>query len=313
MPKKTIVLIVGLALAAGAYFAGTSALERRLRRAIQEAGVTVQDVSVRLAWASLLRGRPGVELSLTAPELSLRWSKGSLTGFSLKPLRSSRAGRVPVVQLHVEKGRISLLDQTVSPEVAWEVRDLALAARADWKSGPCVFEGTGALADGMAGGKGRLKLDGSAVLPRGPVDASVSLTHGRVGELAPYLRQVLGTAPSRGTVEVASRVTLHGGVLMSKNDVSASGVGFPTDEPTVLGPDGNRLVQLLRSPDGKVSLSFVMTGEVGKGLDWSDLAAGAMREAIQQAMARGIQRVLSDTEQQPVEEAVRKGLDSLGR
>lgn len=312
MSKKAIALIIGLAVAGAAYAAGTSALEKRLRRAVEEAGIAVQGVSVRPAWASLLRGRVGLELDLAAPELSLRWSQGQLLGLALDPLRSYRAGRIPVVQLRVREGNLSLLDQTVSPEVPWEVRHFALVGQADWRTGRCTFEGVGSLADGNVE-KGELKLQGSAVLPHGPMDAEVFLVHQQVGELAPYLRQVLGTAPSQGAAEVTSRVTLHGGVLMSRNDVSVSGVVFPTDEATVLGPDGNRLVQLLRGPEGEIRLSFIMTGELGKGLDWSDLAAGAMREAVQQAMARGIQRVLSDTEQQPVEEAVRKGLDSLGR
>ena len=49
-------------------------------------------------------------------------------------------------------------------------------------------------------------------------------------------------------------------------------------------------------------------------MDWSDLAAGAMREAMRQAMSRSIQQVLSDTEQnKPVEELMRKKLDTLDR
>ena len=313
MSKKILILIVGLVVAAGAYASAVSALEKRMARAVREAGIAVQAVSVRPAWGSLLRGHLGAELELKAPEISLRWSKENLSGLTLKPLRAVRGGGIPVVQLRVWEGKASLLDQTVSPEVAWEFERLALTAQFDWKSRKCVFEGTGALVGDGAGEKGHLKVDGSAVLPRGPVDATVRLTHGQAGDLAPYVRQVLGAAPSHGAVEVVSRVTLHGGVLMTHNDVTATGLTFPTNEPTVLGPDGNRLVQLLLDREGKTHLGFIVTGEVGKGLDWSDLAAGAMREAVQQAMARGIQRVLTDTEQQPVEDAVRRGLDSLGR
>lgn len=311
--KRTFWVVIGIAVVGVAYAAGTSALEKRCRRAVQQAGIAVQGVSVRPAWASLLRGRVGAELELAAPELSLRWSKGSLSGLALGSLRACRWGRVPIVQLRVRQGKVSLLDQTVGPEVTWEIQRLVLSAQADWRTGRCAFDGAGSLGDGAPPGKGDLKLQGSAVLPWGPVDAVITLSHGEVGDLAPYLRQVLGTAPDRGMAQVQSRVTLHGGVLVAQNNVTAARVVFPTSDPTVLGPDGNRLVQLLKGPEGTVQLSFIVTGELGKGLDWSDLAAAAMREALQQAMARGIQRVLSDTEQQPVEEAVRKGLDSLGR
>lgn len=312
MSKKIVVLISGLiAVAAGAYVAGTSALERRLGSAVREAGVSVQDVSVRPAWGSLLRGRFGAELVLNAPELTLRWSKeNGISGLSAKSLAAVRGGKIPVVQIRVREGKASLLDQTVSPEVPWDFNRLAFTAQIDWPARRCAFKGNGALAGPGGSEKGRLQAEGSAVLPGGPVDATLHLAHGEAGDLAPYIRQVLGVAPSRGKAEVTSRVTLHQGVLMTHNEVTAMGVVFPPNETTVLGPDGNQLVQLLQDGEGKMRLSFLVTGEIGKGLDWSDLAAGAMRESVQQAMARGIQRVLTDTEQQPVEDAVRHELDS---
>ncbi len=175
------------------------------------------------------------------------------------------------------------------------------------------FTLSGRLEDGQGGSLGRFSARGT-FFKEGPVDAEVSFTGANLENLAPYLRQVLGVAPSGGAMEMRTRLTLYRGVLMAHNEVSASGVVFSGNEPTTLGPDGNRLVELLKDREGKVHLSFVVAGKLGQKMDWSDLAAGAMREAMRQAMSRSIQQVLTDTEQRrPVEELLRKKLDTLDR
>ena len=162
--------------------------------------------------------------------------------------------------------------------------------------------------------QGRFQAEGTYLIGEGPIDAQISLQYGDLANLAPYLRKVLGTALARGSMEMVSRLTVCQEVLMAHNDVTANGVLFSDNQPTTLGLDGNRLVELLKDREGKVHLSFIVAGKLGQNLDWSDLAAGAMREAMRQAMSRSIQQVLSDTEQQkPVEELMRKKLDTLDR
>ena len=175
------------------------------------------------------------------------------------------------------------------------------------------FTLSGSIEDGRGGSLGRFSAQGT-FFKESPVDADVSLTGANLENLAPYLRQVLGVAPSRGRMEMQTRLTLYRGVLMAHNEVAATGVAFSGNEPTTLGPDGNRLVELLKDREGKVHLSFIVAGKLGEKMDWSDLAAGAMREAMRQAMSRSIQQVLTDTEQRkPVEERLRNKLDTLDR
>ena len=95
--------------------------------------------------------------------------------------------------------------------------------------------------------------------------------------------------------------------------LTGQGVFFPSREPTVLGPDGNRLVSFIKDRDGVVHLDFIVKGTLGQPLDWTGLTTGTLREAIRQAMARNIQKVLNETEQKPVEEEIRSQMDSLGR
>ena len=170
--------------------------------------------------------------------------------------------------------------------------------------------------DWLTGQEGLLgSFDGKGTyLREGPVDADVTLTCGNLVALASYLREGLGSAPSAGRMRMETHLTVHMGVLMAHNEVTAAGVVFPGNAPTTLGLDGNRLVELLRDPEGKVHLSFIVSGKLGEKLNWSDLTAGAMREAMRQAMSRSIQRVLNETEQKkPVEELLRNKLDSLDR
>ena len=103
-------------------------------------------------------------------------------------------------------------------------------------------------------------------------------------------------------------------ILVAETDLTARNVVFPTEEPTLLGPTGNHLVKLLKDSSGEVHLHFVVKGTLGEKLDWSDLVSSAVREAMRQAVSRGIQKVMKDSEElKPVEELIRKGLESLGR
>ncbi len=175
------------------------------------------------------------------------------------------------------------------------------------------FSLSGRLEDGQGKKLGGVNAQGTYLIG-GPIDAEVALTYDDLGDLAPYLRKVLGSAPARGSMEMQTRLTVHEGVLMAHNDVTATGVAFAGNEPTTLGPAGNRLLELLRDKEGKVHLSFIVAGKLGGEMDWSDLSAGAMRDAMRQAMSRSIQQVLTDTEQnKPVEELLRRKLDSLDR
>ena len=179
--------------------------------------------------------------------------------------------------------------------------------------GQRAFALEGRLADGRGGELGKVSVRGGYIR-NGPLDAEVTVDYADIVKLSSYLEKILGTAPIRGSMRMETRLTLHQGVLMTRNEVEAAGVAFSGNVPTTLGPDGNRLVELLRDPQGKVHLTFIVAGKPGEKMDWSDLAAGAMREAMRQAMSHSIQRVLSETEQQkPVEELMRKKLDTLDR
>ena len=80
----------------------------------------------------------------------------------------------------------------------------------------------------------------------------------------------------------------------------------------MLGPSGNKLVEMLQEKDGKVHLSFAVEGKAGPGFDWQGTISSKVQEALRQAMSRSILKSLGDSEQN-VGEHVRKGIESLGR
>lgn len=274
----------------------------------------IDAIHARLLTSAWGQGQPGGEVEIIHPQLYMEWTR------EVKALTEMGGGSpvvvvsgIPVAQARVRDGEITFIDRLAVPNVFWNLRAISFAMRPGSSPREQEFALSGRLDDRNGRPSGTVEARGTS-FPGGPIDAVVKLSYGDLVELAPYLRRVLGTAPSRGAVEVETRLTLHQGVLMAHNDLTATGVLFSDNQPTTLGPDGNRLVELLKDQEGKIHLSFIVAGTPGKKMDWSDLAAGAMREAMRQAMSRSIQQVLSDTEQsKPVEELMRRQLDTLDR
>ncbi len=273
--------------------------------------LSVEQLEIQVALGSVFNGRPALALEIVQPQFSIPWNrqvrevlrKGGIPGGVQPP--------VPIASMRIRDGRIRVVDEDVVPPVRWDFRGLqaALEARSDRHY---TFQISGELE-----GQGQTQLGDLAAegdfFPAGPMEAKIKLNHEKVGLLAPYLRKILGTTPDQGTLQLSSQFTVHEGVLMSHHEVTAAHVRFPNDQPTTLGLEGNRLVELLADREGKVHLSFMVNGRMDGELDGSDLAAGAMREALRQAMARSIQRTLDAAQQQPLEERLRKQMDSLGR
>jgi hypothetical protein len=203
----------------------------------------------------------------------------------------------------------------VQPEVTCILRDTAVSlGRAPHPGVVYVYSAIGSLEGLSRQALGMVQVRGMSHLPDGPTEVEVSVKHGALQQIAPYVRRVLGTAPSQGSLELKAKVTAHAGMVVSETQLTSSHLAFATDEPTVIGPTGNRLVELLQDSKGLISLSFIVQGHGGQPLDWSDLAAGALREAMQQALARGIQRLLADVEERkPVEDWIQRQMESLGR
>ena len=288
-------------------------LEVPAGRGEDRAPLKIDRIQARLTTSAWGQGQPGGEVEIIHPQLYIEWTREAkiLTEMGGGPIVV--ASGTPIAQARISDGEITFIDRLAVPNVFWNLRAVSFALQPGTRPREQEFSLSGRLDDRNGHPLGTVEARGTS-FPGGPLDADVTLSYGDVAELAPYLRRVLGTAPSRGAVQVETRLTFHQGVLMAHNDVTATGVLFSDNQPTTLGPDGNRLVELLKDREGKIHLSFIVAGKPGEKMDWSDLAAGAMREAMRQAMSRSIQQVLTDTDpDKPVEELMRKKLDSLDR
>jgi len=274
---------------------------------------SVEEIRVRVSGAALASGRIGAELEMVRPKIYTEWTRETRDYLQYLGLVRSEGASIEMTGFRIREGDLTLVDRTVIPNFWWRLRDTSLEVHPGPGEGRYRFRLSAALQTEAGEPTGTIQAEGS-FFPRGPVDAKVLLTHERIQDLAPYLQPALGTGPGQGRIGLETRLTVLQGVLMAHNEVSAEGVAFPTEEPTTLGPDGNRLARMLADREGKIHLSFVVSGKLGQKMDWSDLAAGALHEAMRQAMMRSIQNVLGEKEQkQPVGEEVRKGLESLGR
>ena len=282
-------------------------------------GISVETMSLRLPFSSTLQGRTGPELELVGPRLTAaRDSEGGL----LLPIQMAPQGgasaqpqALPFSRLRIREGRLSFIDQAVHPEVTWVLKDLTVDLSPGPRLGGYSLAASASLETGANEVVGRLQVEGE-ILPDAALptyEGKITISHEKIWHLAPYIRPVLGASPSEGACIFETNISLQEGRIIAQNTLQAKGVRFPTEEPTVLGPNGNKLVSLLKDSDGSIQLSFVVMGKLGEKLNWNDLMAAALRQAMRQAMTRSIQKVLTDTEVKPVEELIRKGLESLGR
>ncbi len=288
-------------------------------RGERTAPLSADAIQVNLLTGALLQGSPGVALDIQAPKLRMDWNqqvrKLLAAAGPISLGQGTQAGAVALKRVTIRDGQLIFLDQTVVPEVPWIFQGMDLSVTSGTIKEQRLFSAAGELGGPSADILGRIQLEGST-LPQGPGEIKLSLGHQKIRILAPYIRKVLGTAPHRGSVELESRITFDAtkGLIIAENELTANGIHFPDDQPTRLGPDGNRLAELLSDPEGNIHLGFVVTGKRGEPLDWSDLVAGALRQAMRQALARGIRDALVDSEQvKPLEDLIQKGIESLGR
>lgn len=346
MRVKFVLWIIGIGLLVGVYVSGVAKVRQQMEAALSDAfgrkatfqsaamtfplGVRLIDVSIpagagmessvsarrveaRLDLWMLLKGQPRLDLELEG--LKLLVERDTQKSLHL-PLHSSGLGKIrelPLARLRLKDCRIILIDRAVSPLVFCDLQDLNLTMKSSRKPEIWSYSASGSIQGESGRPVGRLEAEGE--LYRSPLsEATVSVRYQRLEQLSAYLRWILGAAPSRGSLQMTSSLRFLGGELLSDNQIEAAGVVFPTDEPTTLGPSGNRLVDLLRDSQGVVRLSFTVRGRLGERLDWSNLMEATLREALQQALARNIQKTLTEAEPpRSMEEAIRRGMESLGR
>lgn len=300
--------------------------------------VSAQQVAARLSFLSFLRGQPGFDLELTKPVFFFKrdprglWNVAAASGSGTTSIwpesgqrgnvaaspsaapGGSKASAVALSSLRIRDGKLTFVDGTVAPEVTWDVEGLVVSLR----RGPQLIEYNASFAGSLAGasqGKplGQCEIQLHLIGAR-TGEAQIRFSHEAIQFFAPYVRPVLGVAAPSGACELKSKITFHDTMLAAENELTARDVVFPTEEPTALGPAGNHLVELLKDSKGEIHLQFVVKGKIGERLDWSDLVSSALREAMRQGVSRSIQKVITDSEElKPVEELIRKGLESLGR
>jgi len=284
-----------------------------------EAAISIREMSLRMPIVSSVQGYLGPDLDLIGPRMAaMRTMDGKLVfPVELAPESATQQQnpKLPFRRLRIREGKFLFIDQGIRPEATWLLKDLSVDISPGPRLGGYTLSASSLLEMGANEAVGRLELRGE-ILPLAPLptyELTITVSHERLWLLAPYIRPILGTSPSKGSCTIETTLSLQEGKIIAQNKLLARDVSFATEEPTLLGPPGNKLVSLLADKDGNVRLSFVVTGKPGEKLNWSDLTAAALREAMRQALSREIQKVLTDTELAPVEEIIRKGLESIGR
>ncbi len=308
---KIVSGLLAVGLVAGATVAAGRALKPRFENELGRLlGRQVAIQSARLVFpAGVVLKKVVISADPSQENLSPVQIQEAVVQFGFLSLMQGRP--FAVARLRIRDGEVTVVDRQISPEVTWVFRNVSAGIAHSHRPDEYLYTASAIVTDAQKKPVGRCEINGHFFLA-GTTEATVSLKEMDLPFLAPYAKLILGMAPSQGACTLVSRVSAYQRSLLAESTLSASGVVFPTEQPTLLGPAGNRLVELLRDETGMVRLSFLVTGRPGEPLNWSELTAATIRESVRQGMAKGIQNVLSSTEQQPVEESVRKGLESIG-
>ncbi|MCM8812203.1 MAG: DUF748 domain-containing protein [Candidatus Omnitrophica bacterium] len=272
----------------------------------------IHKVIARFSFLSLLRGQFGLDVELISPVISMERSSDGTWRLPVNA-RSAGGGRggLPVVRLRVRDAEITIIDKFVSPEAMWFFRKVSLSAKRE-AGGLYMYTFLSALEGLDRQPVGQVGVTGSVSFKEQAAEAHLSADYSALEFLAPYIQLAIGAAPSRGTCSINSAITVRGREFSADTKFIGKGILFAMEQPTALGPSGNRLVELLKDREGRVHLTFTIAGKLGEQMDWSGLITGTVREAMRQAMARSIQKVLGSSETN-VGESVQKGVESLGR
>jgi hypothetical protein len=295
-----------------AFPVGAQAQGVAIRSNTGESSITLDQINGRIGLLSLFSSSPKIELHLTRPVLSLvRTKTGIQTGFQ----KSSGEGKAPnflMTRLVIQRGELRIQDRSIQPAVDWNLTDLSVNAAlnprdktANWQVEASLKNASGESIGGVAS-DGSLSADGNW-------KTQVKLSHHALGSLKPYVLPILGTVPVQGSVQFTADASVSGQMLQAECTLLAKGVVFPTDEATLLGPSGNRLVELLQDENGVIRLQFPVSGKMDGPLDFSGLFGSAVQEALRQTFAKSIQSVLTETVSESVGKLIRETLDSLGR
>ncbi len=272
---------------------------------------SIQQLGIRLALGSFLQGRPGIDLELARPRIFFRGKLEELVGRIPRGATFKKGGLL-FHRLRVRDGEVILVDQKVTPPVEWRLKNLSVSVRSGARSGGYSYSILGEFQGESHQPMGGIQVSGQLLADR-TIRAKGSFSHDKLEYLAPYARRLLGTAPARGAVQIGGAVTFKERVLSAETELTATGVIFATEEPTALGPPGNRLAQLLQDRQGRIQISFPIKGSL-QDRSGSDLLTVSLREALQRALASSIHRTLTEAEPpRSVEEMLRRESESLPR
>ena len=276
--------------------------------------LSVAQLSIRVNFLKFLQGQWGVEMELANPKLFFtRDSQGVFNEAFLSLIKRRPVFPRSAVFLHrvrARDGEIVFIDRRVSPETKWTVRNVSLSAGLDPKKKGYRFSLL-ALLDG-AQPSATLEFGGEMVLDEtGKI--KMALTDWPAQKFAPYLRDILGVAPSQGICTIESVLILHKKMLTSSTTLVGRGLLFPGAEQTVFGLPGNKLIELLKDKEGNVHLKFDVGGSLNDSTDWPSLIQEAFGESIHQAMTANLQNLLSDVEKKPVVDVIQNEGESLSR
>lgn len=275
--------------------------------------LTVRELTVRVApWSLLWQRAVVLDIAASQPELLIEQRPDGTTNLPLAPRSSSgapAAGGTPAQapsmvpsQILIRDGLIVYRDRReAAAGVECRLGELQVTMRQALPALAYRYQARGVVQDGAGRTVGSLEADGHTTLA-GETTATVTVVHRALEQLAPYVRQAIGTELTAGELTLVGKVlgqpdrgSVHLRLILQR-------LAFRPGALTIVGLPAQQLVFLLQDETGRITLNIPLAGRWEElRVSWGPLLVSAIQQALQSAVARTAQRTLLE------------GLNRLGR
>lgn len=260
------------------------------------------DVQVAL-WSLLLRRTLVVDIDVHRPALTVeqladgRLSLPTFAAPAPAPAPATPSGAAPSQAPAVLPHRVRLLrgvviyrDQRQTPPWTLTLAPVTLDVAAQPQG--VRYRGDSGIRGSDDAPVGTLEFEGTTAFD-GQTTATVQLAHRALPQLAPYLRPVLGAAPTAGALAVRAAITGRPEAMTARVHVEMTGLVLPPEAMTAAGVTAAQLLPLLQDEQGRVVLDFTIAGRWDQlQVGWNELAASAVQQILRQLVTQRLPNIL---------------------
>lgn len=204
---------------------------------------------------------------------------------------ASAAPQILPSHLRVRDGTVTYRDHRLTPPWSLTMDDIRVDVQAVL-SQAIRYRGTAVIRSPQGAPAGGLEVNGETAFD-GQTTAAITITHRDVTQLAPYVRQVMGTEPTAGALALTVAITGRPEALTAKIHVETQGLAFPPEAMTSAGVSAAQLLPILEDDQHRIALDFTVSGRWDQlQVSWNDLMANAVQQVLKTLVTQRLPNIL---------------------